>query len=245
MTSDLRYSLEELAQVASVPERQIRELVRLKILPAPSSQGRGATYGAEHLDRLRAWKALREKMPPKTTNEQIRKVLDTLSEGGVLRAIAEGRIPFELHDDGKDDVTVGDMDDAMYERIALDSPYEARRVSQPDTINESALQYLASMSRRTQVTVPTSAGTPRVELGVGDQSGAGLPLRRLYEALRRYVTENSAEVRVKPPKTEMWHRVNTGNDIEISARGPLMPDEIQLLETVGQLLQQAIYRKEK
>ena len=243
MNTDPRHTLEELAQVASVPERQIRELVRLGILPAPSSRGRGATYGAEHLDRLRAWKALREKMPPKTTNEQIRKLLDTLSEGGILRAIAEGRIPFELHDDDKEDVTVTGMGIPMM-RASRVVPGASKNVSQ-DSVNESALEYLSTVPRTGRVTVPKSAGTPRVEVGVGDQSGAGLSLKRMYDALRRYVTEHSAEVRVKPPKTEMWHRVNTGNDIEISARGPLAPDEIQLLETVGQLLQQAIYRKEK
>ena len=40
-------------------------------------------------------------------------------------------------------------------------------------------------------------------------------------------------------------RVTVSGDLEISARGPLMPDEIELLETIGQLLQQAIYRKER
>ena len=106
MNTDLRHSLEELAQVASVPERQIRELVRLGILPGPSSRGRGATYGTEHLDRLRAWKVLREKLPPKTTNEQIKILLEKLSDGGILRAIADGRMPFELQDDDKEEVDV-------------------------------------------------------------------------------------------------------------------------------------------
>ena len=244
MTADPRYTLDELAEVATVPKRQVRELVSLGILPGPSSQGRGATYGPEHMDRLRAWKVLREKMPPKTTNEQIRKLLDTLSEGGILRAIAEGRIPFELIDDEKDDVTVAGAD-SMVARMSFDAPAAPMYVSQPQGINEQALQYLSSMPRAHRVTVPIAAGAPRVEVGVGEQSGAGLSLKRMYDALRRYVAEHSAEVRVKPSKTEMWHRVNSGNDIEISARGPLMPEEIQLLETVGQLLQQAIYRKEK
>ena len=238
MNTELRHTLEELAQVASVPERQIRELVRLGIIPAPSSRGRGATYGAEHLDRLRAWKVLREKLPPRTTNEQIRKLLDTLSEGGILRAIAEGRIPFELHDDDKEEVTVTGIPAGVRREMPA-------RMSFDEGINESALQYLKSVPRTGRVTMPKADGAPRVEVGVGDQSGAGLSLKRMYDALRRYVTEHSAEVRVKPQKTEMWHRVNAGNDVEISARGPLAPDEIQLLETVGQLLQQAIYRKEK
>jgi len=248
MTPDLRYTLEELAQVASVPERQIRELVRLDVLPAPSSRGRGATYGAEHLDRLRAWKVLREKLPPRTTNGQIRILLDKLTDGGILRAIAEGSVPFELLDDGKEDVTVAET---------ADSPFIARMsretrtfdaVSQGSGINERALEYLSSMRRAfKRVTLDSVNSAPRVELGVGDpgQSAAGPSLQRLFEALRRYVAEHAAQVRVRPPKAETWHVVTAGNDLEISARGPLMPDEIQLLETVGQLLQQAIYRKEK
>ena len=249
MSPDLRYTLEELAQVASVPERQIRELVRLDVLPAPSSRGRGATYGAEHLDRLRAWKVLREKLPPRTTNSQIRILLDKLTDGGILRAIAEGSVPFELLDDGKEDVTVA-------ETVGIPS-YVARMsretrsldtMSQGSGINERALEYLSSMRRAfKRVTLPSVDSAPRVELGVGDpgQSGAGLSLERLFEALRRYVAEHAAQVRVRPPKAETWHVVTAGHDLEISARGPLMPDEIQLLETVGQLLQQAIYRKEK
>ena len=247
MTSDLRYTLEELAQVASVPERQIRELVRLDVLPAPSSRGRGATYGAEHLDRLRAWKVLREKLPPRTTNGQIRILLDKLTDGGILRAIAEGSVPFELLDDGKEDVTVA-------ETAGIPFFIRSRETRPPDTmsqgsgINERALEYLSSMRRAfKRVTLESVNSAPRVELGVGDpsQSGAGVSLERLFDALRRYVAEHAAQVRVRPPKAETWHVVTAGNDLEISARGPLMPDEIQLLETVGQLLQQAIYRKEK
>jgi len=246
MTSDLRYTLEELAQVASVPGRQIRELVRLGILPGPSSGGRGATYGSETLDRLRAWKVLREKLPPKTTNSQIRILLDKLTDGGILRAIAEGSVPFELLDDGKEDVTVAET--AGIPAYLSRETRSFDTMSQGSGINERALEYLSSMRRAfKRVTLESVDSAPRVELGVGDpsQSGAGVSLERLFDALRRYVTEHAAQVRVRPPKAETWHVVTAGNDLEISARGPLMPDEIQLLETVGQLLQQAIYRKEK
>src|SRR5574342_137279 len=105
---DRRFSLEELESTAEVPGRQIRELIRLGILPAPSSKGRGATYGTEHLDRLRAWKRLRDDLPRTTTSDQMRRLLNTLSDPGLLRQIAEGTIPFKLVDDQKDDVTVAE-----------------------------------------------------------------------------------------------------------------------------------------
>src|SRR5688572_4869297 len=167
MNTDLRYTLEELAQVASVPERQIRELVRLGILPGPSSRGRGATYGTEHLDRLRAWKVLREKLPPKTTNEQIKILLEKLSDGGILRAIADGRMPFELLDDGSEDVTVTGSASTLPLVARFSREATTQGVSEGAGINERALDYLSSIPRTGRVTVPKASGTPRVEVGVG------------------------------------------------------------------------------
>ena len=94
--------------------------------------------------------------------------------------------------------------------------------------------------------MPSVSSAPRLEVTLeAGQSEAVVPLERLQSALADYVATHAAEVRVKPPESETWHRVTVSRDLEISARGPLMPDEIQLLETIGQLLQQAIYRKEK
>lgn len=241
MTAETRYSLEELGDLAGVPPRQVRELVRLGILPAPSSRGRGATYGPEHLDRLRAWKMLREAAPPKTTNEQLRVALNRLSAQGMLRSIADGRTPVVLFDDEKDDVTI----DRIAGSFAAPTAGIVARMSQGDAINEDALKYLASVPRGSaRVALSKLSREPRVEVPL-TKEGSTVPLERLREALERYVTDHAAEVRVKPPRTETWQRVNISGDLEISARGPLTPDEIQLLETIGQLLQQAIYRKER
>lgn len=241
MTAEARYSLEELADLAGVPPRQVRELIRLDIVPPPSSGGRGATYGAEHLDRLRAWKVLRDKAPPRTTNEQLRVALNRLNAQGMLRSIAEGKTPVVLFDDEKDDVTI--------DRIAgsfIPTAGVVARMSQGENINEEALKYLASVPRGSaRVAMSKLSKQPRVEVPLTKEGSSTVPMERLREALERYVSEHAAEVRVKPPRTETWQRVNISGDLEISARGPLAPDEIQLLETIGQLLQQAIYRKER
>jgi DNA-binding transcriptional MerR regulator len=241
MSNETTFSLETLAEAAGVPQRQIRELIRLGVIPAPSSQGRGATYGPEHLDRLRAWKVLREQAPAKISNEQLRKAIDQLGDMGALRSVADGKTPIALVDDGKEEVTL-EGSGVMARQQIRESP-----ASQGPGKNESALAYLHQLRNAARrVTMPLVGGAARIELGVGgEQTGAGLPLDRLQEALARYVADHAKEVRVKPPKTETWQRVAIGRDLEISARGPLMPDEIQLLETIGQLLQQAIYRKEK
>ena len=241
MTSEARYSLEELGDLAGVPPRQVRELVRLGILPSPSSRGRGASYGADHLDRLRAWKVLREQAPAKTTNEQLRVALNRLSAQGVLRSIAEGKTPVVMFDDDKEDVTLDRIAGSLLPTAGL-----VARMSQGDSINEEALKYLANLPRGSaRVSMSKLSREPRVEVPLTKEGSSTVPMERLRDALEQYVSDHASEVRVKPPRTETWQRVNISGDLEISARGPLSPDEIQLLETIGQLLQQAIYRKER
>jgi hypothetical protein len=85
--------------------------------------------------------------------------------------------------------------------------------------------------------------TLAVDLGSSRRSGAALSLARLKAALEEYVARHSQGVRVTPARSETLHRVRVGRDLEIVARGPLDPDDVQLLESVAQLLQQAIYRR--
>ena len=61
----------------------------------------------------------------------------------------------------------------------------------------------------------------------------------------RTVAAHAAGVRASPSRSEVWHRVVVGRDLEITARGPLSADEVHLLETIGQLLQQAVYRRSR
>ena len=243
---DRRYALEDLEAAADVPARQIRELIRLRILPAPSSRGRGATYGTEHLYRLRAWKRLRDDLPRTTTSDRIRRLLNTLSDQGLLRQIADGTIPFTLVDDQSDEVTVVEAPPAPFNTLREPS----RRLSDAPGINDAALDYLRSIKANRPAPATLTARVPfakpqlQVNLGAAERSGAQLSLERLFTALDAYASSHSANVRVNQPKSETWQRVTIGGDLEIAARGALSPDEIQLLETVGQLLQQAIYRKE-
>lgn len=237
-----RLTLDQLEQRSGVPARQIRELVRLGVIPAPSSRGRGATYGGEHVERLQAWKRLRSDAPAGTTNEQLRALIDRLSDQGLLRAIADGSVPFAL---------VEESEDQMVAYHAASWPDESQ--SDPDMamerVNQDALSYLAGVRRGEPARLKLRHDEPRqtleMDIRAAQRAGTALALGRLRAALEQYVAAASVPVRVNASKSEMWHRVNATRDIEISARGPLTPDEIQLLETIGQLLQQAIYRKER
>lgn len=249
-----RLSLDQLEHRAGVRARQIRELIRLGVVPAPSSRGRGATYGPEHLDRLRAWKRLRREAPAGTTNEQLKALIDRLDNAGMLRGIADGSMPLSLVDNQKQDVSLAEPREpvALYSRATTGKPSTARSsVARQHRVNEAALSYIDAM--RSQPATParlmmaahTLEPMLALDLRAAERSGAGLALTRLRSAMEDYVAGSASKVRVNPTKSEVWHRVSGGQDIEIAARGPLTTDETQLLETIGQLLQQAIYRKEK
>jgi DNA-binding transcriptional MerR regulator len=238
-----RLTLEELAQRAGIPARQIRELIRLGVIPAPSSRGRGATYGPEHAERLQAWKRLKADAPTGTTNEQLRALIQRLADQGLLRGIADGSVPFALVDDGKDEVAIARQHAAWTDANMSDPGITM------DRVNEDALSYLANMSRAEPARLLLRHDQPQptleVDIRAAQRAGPALALRRLRAALAQYVAAAASPVRINASKSEIWHRVNAGRDIEIAARGPLTPDEIHLLETIGQLLQQAIYRKER
>ena len=253
-----RLTLDQLEQRSGVPARQIRELVRLGVIPAPSSRGRGATYGGEHVERLQAWKRLRSDAPTGTTNEQLRALIDRLSDQGLLRAIADGSIPFALVDDDPTPRRPGQASNASADPgpsvVAFHSASWPDDVQgDPDMsmegVNQDALSYLAGVRRGEPARLRLRRDEPRqtleMDIRAAQRAGTALALGRLRAALEQYVAAASQPVRVNATKSEIWHRVSATRDIEISARGPLTPDEIQLLETIGQLLQQAIYRKER
>lgn len=60
----LAISVEELAEAANVPVRTIRYYIAEGLLPGPGSRGKLATYGEEHLARLRLIRRLVERRVP-------------------------------------------------------------------------------------------------------------------------------------------------------------------------------------
>ncbi len=60
MVGDLRFGVDELAELGGVSRRTVRYYVQEGLLPAPYGVGRGPHYGQEHLDRLLRVKAMQE-----------------------------------------------------------------------------------------------------------------------------------------------------------------------------------------
>ncbi len=265
MADDARYSLRELERLSGVPARQIRELIRLAVVPGASSGGRGATYGREHLDRLRAWKRLRAEAPAGTTTESLRVLLERLQDARLLGGVADGKLPFTLVDDNGD----GDASPprAMPEGNRMPAAPEPA-AEPPQGRNEGALQYLRSVREsperyarmpraadsvarprpspepvaRLAVGKTTLRGRLEVNLQAAQRSRASFALQRLHEALAGLEPEQAAPARPSS-RADPWLRVAVGRDLEIAARGPLEGDDVRLLEAVAQLLQQTIYRR--
>ncbi|HJT78754.1 MAG TPA: MerR family transcriptional regulator, partial [Gemmataceae bacterium] len=57
------YSLTELSEACGIEPRTIRNYIERGLLPGAQSRGRGASYLAEHFNRLRVIQAMRRARP--------------------------------------------------------------------------------------------------------------------------------------------------------------------------------------
>jgi DNA-binding transcriptional MerR regulator len=79
-------SIEELAETANVPVRTIRYYIAEGLLPGPGSRGKLATYGEEHLARLRLIRRLVERRVPLA---ELRERVALLTLGEVVLLLRE------------------------------------------------------------------------------------------------------------------------------------------------------------
>lgn len=75
-----RYTMADLERETGLSARNIRYYITEKMLPAAKGRGVGATYSDEHLLRLQAINALKEKG---TSLKQIKQKLDALSKADI------------------------------------------------------------------------------------------------------------------------------------------------------------------
>jgi DNA-binding transcriptional MerR regulator len=80
------FTIEELAEQAGVPVRTVRFYITERLLPGPGTRGREASYGEEHLLRLRLVRRLSERGQRLA---QIREYLDGLTLDEVRALVAE------------------------------------------------------------------------------------------------------------------------------------------------------------
>lgn len=227
-------SMEELSRRSGVSVRQIRALMASDVVPRSGRLGRGATYEREHLARLRAWKVLAEKAPPKTTNAQIKTILDRLALP-VLEGIADGSIPFALEDDGRTDV-----------QVAVASRRRGAKDAARPAANPEALAYLKSLApARVKADLGRSKRRFPIDMSLAAAAGPNTePLRRLHRAVEEWSRSGTRVGRSSPVDAEVWHVVSAGDDLRIHARGPLGAAELELLRAVAQALVTPLQRKD-
>lgn len=86
LKNELELTIEQLADRVGVPTRTVRYYIAEGLLPGPTSRGKAATYGEEHLLRLRLIRLLAEQHVP---IKEIRERLAGLSAAEIRAVLAE------------------------------------------------------------------------------------------------------------------------------------------------------------
>lgn len=176
----LSLTIEELAGRVGVPVRTIRYYIAEGLLPGPQGRGRAATYGEDHLLRLRLIRRLSERRVPLA---QVRTRLAGLSRGeleGLL--VEEDRYAAELAQAGREASAKPYVSMLLHRARALGEPHpfsaEPGRQACPcrGSPAPAAAPLRAEAWRRWEL-------APGVELHVS--VGAGLRERELIERLLR------------------------------------------------------------
>jgi DNA-binding transcriptional MerR regulator len=80
----VRLSLDELAAASDLAPRTVRYYIAEGLLPGPGARGRSASYGQDHLDRLRLIRRLSERHMPLAEQRQLLAGLDAEATRAVL-----------------------------------------------------------------------------------------------------------------------------------------------------------------
>ena len=228
------YSLSELAEKSGTSERMIRTYLSQGLIPRSGRLGRGARYPHSTLERLRVIDMIRTRSPAHTTLDQVRELLNQLDED-MISAIATGRVPIQLIDDGRDEATVATASPPQ----PLGSPRPGRPVSDKQVVSlehqtmESDFTADPARLRVGRRNKPTMVFSPRAAGSAAPRQLDEL-VKRLRFAERALGTSGRYRESIETPAE--WHRVSAGTDLEIHARGPLSADDLTLLKEAAELL---------
>lgn len=198
------YSLEDLAKRSGIPGRTIRSYIERDLLPGALTQGRGAQYGPEHLNRLLAINRLRH------ANRDVS--LDK------LRVLLHQLAPEQIEGIADGSVKIGallDTDAPAGSTSALEYLASMPGPSSP----HDDLRFSLSTTR-------SRHGRPRPSKGSVGQTN----LEQLLEALSRVAGSNPIRGR---SQSETWFRIAVTPDIELSVRGEFSPEQIAVLHQIG------------
>lgn len=211
------YSFDELVERAGQPSRTVRSYFEQRLLRGPETKGRYARYGAYHLERLLAIKALRDQQGLST--EETRQALMRMSDEEV-RALASS--------------PTADPPGAPPRR-GLASFFEEREA---DYLGAQPPLSAADMRRAASGMAANSP--PRVPLPAAPRAQARTtpPVAHLLEQLQLLLGRRQPSARRSSP--EPWYRVPITPDIELTVRGPRSPEELEQFERIAAYLREVL-----
>lgn len=209
-TAQATYTFDELVEKAGLPSRTVRSYFEQKLLRGPETKGRYATYGAYHLQRLLAIRALKEQRGLSTG--EIRQELLRLTDEQV-RALAE-----TAHEQTPGPRTGGRLAAFFEQREA-----QYLGASRPAASLAAAGMPAVSTSRR-----PPAKPEPRTSP----------PVEHLLEQLQALLGRRQPSVRRSAP--DMWYRIPITADIELTVRGPKPPEELDQFERIAAYLREVL-----
>ena len=208
------YSLPDLERNSGYKARTIRSYIEKGLLPSPSSYGRTASYGREHLLRLLALRALREDQG--MTLEEARRELLSLSPSDLEKLAEEAlRTPLFGSEPASEKFVkdfaqvqgcmVVDTDDDM----CLED-FDEDDISEP----ESRPNHGWRTSRQPDET----------------------PLARALHLLE----EVQGPVQHRPARSDIVQRIEVTPDIHLEVKGELPSGQVKLLERIADHLREAL-----
>ena len=206
-----RFSLKELSELSGVLVRTIRSYIQQGLLAGPDNLGRNASYTIDHLRRLEAIKALREKYG--MSLDEVRRRLLTLGPEDILR---EDRTLLTRLAESPPSESAGKGSALEYIRAIKSRAAAARSGSTPHLESPAAADFL-----------------PSPDTGLEGRQVTGDSRTSLERLLAKLRTGKGGARPSRGAKAATWTEVEVTPDIVLRFRGDFSRDEIVLFSQIA------------
>jgi DNA-binding transcriptional MerR regulator len=220
MSDETRYTIGELADIASATPRTIRYYTAEGLLPPPDTRGRYALYSADHLNRLLLIARLKDAYLPLG---EIKARMEHLDAEQVEQLLTEYVVP---------PAPSGSAADYIAQVLSAPATSPAPAPASTRRLAESAPSYNVAGAPAAPIGFAAPPATPAPVPSAAPPPSAA-PARA--GLLKRLVPQRR-EVAAPPIEEETWQRVGLAPGVELHVREPLAPD---MRERVTRLIERA------
>jgi DNA-binding transcriptional MerR regulator len=226
MSNETRYTIGELAELASATPRTIRYYTAEGLLPPPDTRGRYALYSADHLNRLLLIARLKDAYLPLG---EIKARMERLSAEQVGQLLADHVVPARPS---------GSAADYIAQVLATPATPPAPAPAAPRMLAETAPAYHVAAESAGAGAPPIGFAAPQPPTQAPETRLAPLvsaaPART--SLLKRLVPQRREAASPPIAEEETWQRVGLAPGVELHVREPLAPD---IRERVTRLIERA------